>query len=80
MWHMDQTVSLVGSIRLDLFLSVLPRWMEETYHRTGDINATTEKLTDSFYAEDPDYFISPGIFEWVYLRTVPHIAKELEGQ
>jgi hypothetical protein len=54
--------------------------MEETYHRTGDINATAQKLTDSFYAEDPDYFISPGIFEWVYLRMVQHIAKELEGQ
>ncbi|NIS60367.1 MAG: MBL fold metallo-hydrolase [Proteobacteria bacterium] len=53
--------------------------MEEAYRRTGDIDGSAEELTDSFYAENPDYFISREILEGVYRQMVRHIAKELEG-
>lgn len=49
--------------------------MEETYRRTGDIDAAAHELTDSFYAENPDYFMSREIFEGVYRQMVRHIAK-----
>ncbi|MFB0507839.1 MAG: MBL fold metallo-hydrolase [Thermodesulfobacteriota bacterium] len=54
--------------------------LEEAYRRTGDIDDTAQKLTDSFYAENPEYFISREILEGVYRQMVRHIAKELEGQ
>ena len=52
--------------------------IEETYRRTGDIDAAAHELTDSFYAENPDYFISADILEGVYRQMVRHIAKGLE--
>lgn len=54
--------------------------LEETYRRTRDIDAAAHELTDSFYAENPDYFMSQEIFEGVYRQMVRHIAGGLEGQ
>ncbi len=54
--------------------------MEEAYRRAGDIDAAAQEMTDSFYAENPDYFISREILEGVYRQMVRHIARELEGQ
>ena len=54
--------------------------MEETYCRTGDIDAAAQEMTASFYAENPDYFLSREILEAVYRQMVRHIAKDLEGQ
>jgi glyoxylase-like metal-dependent hydrolase (beta-lactamase superfamily II) len=54
--------------------------MEETYRRTRDIDAAAQELTDSFYAENPDYYMSQEILEGVYRQMVRHIAGGLEGQ
>ncbi len=54
--------------------------MEETYRRTRDIDAAAHELTDSFYAENPDYYMSQEILEGVYRQMVRHIAGVLEGQ
>lgn len=54
--------------------------MEETYRRTRDIDAAAHELTDSFYAENPDYYMSQEILEGVYRQMVRHIAGGLEGQ
>jgi len=52
--------------------------IKETYRRTGNIDAAAQELTDSFCAENPDYFISGEILEGVYRQMVRHIAKGLE--
>ena len=54
--------------------------IEETYRRTGNVDATAQEMTTSFYAENPDYFLPREIFEAVYRQMVRHIAKGLEGQ
>lgn len=54
--------------------------IEETYRRTGNVDAAAQEMTASFYAENPDYFLSREIFEAVYRQMVRHIAKDLEGQ
>ncbi len=60
MWHMDQTLSLVVSIRFDVFVSVLPRWMEEAYRRGRDINAKTQNLTILFTLKIPSTLCRQG--------------------
>jgi hypothetical protein len=53
--------------------------MEEMYRRTGNIDATAQELTASFYAQNPDYLVPREIFEAVYRQMVRHIAQALEG-
>jgi glyoxylase-like metal-dependent hydrolase (beta-lactamase superfamily II) len=54
--------------------------IEETYRRTGNVDVSAQEMTASFYAENPDYFLSREIFEAVYRQMVRNIAKDLEGQ
>jgi glyoxylase-like metal-dependent hydrolase (beta-lactamase superfamily II) len=54
--------------------------MEEVYRSTREIDAAAQKLTSSFYEENPDYFLSPEIFLDVYRQMVRHIATVIEGK
>ena len=54
--------------------------IEETYRRTENVDVSAQEMTASFYAENPDYFLSREIFEAVYRQMVRHVAKTLEGQ
>ncbi len=55
-------------------------WIEEVYRSTRDIDAAAQKLTSSFYEENPDYFLSPEIFLDVHRQMVRHIAMVMEGK
>ncbi len=52
--------------------------MEEVYRSVRDIDAAAQKLTSSFYEENPDYFLSPEIFLDVHRQMVRHLAKAME--
>ncbi len=54
--------------------------MEEVYRSTQNIDAAAQKLTASFYEENPHYFLSPEIFLDVYRQMVRHIATVVEGK
>ncbi|MEI9477071.1 MAG: MBL fold metallo-hydrolase [Deltaproteobacteria bacterium] len=54
--------------------------MEETYRSTRDIDVAAKKLTTSFFAQNPDYFLSPDIFLDVYRQMLRHIANVMEGK
>jgi glyoxylase-like metal-dependent hydrolase (beta-lactamase superfamily II) len=54
--------------------------MEEAYRWTGNVEVAAQGMTTSFYAENPDYFLSPEIMEAVYRQMIRHIAKALDGQ
>jgi glyoxylase-like metal-dependent hydrolase (beta-lactamase superfamily II) len=54
--------------------------IEEVYRSTRDIDAAAQKLTSSFYEENPDYFLSPEIFLDVHRQMVRHIAMGMEGK
>jgi len=54
--------------------------MEEVYRSVREIDAAAQKLTSSFYEENPDYFLSPEIFLDVYRQTVRHLAQAMEGK
>ncbi len=52
--------------------------MEEVYRSTRDIDAAAQKLTSSFYEENPGYFLSPSIFLEVHRQMVRHLAAAME--
>ncbi len=54
--------------------------MEEVYRSVRDIDAAAQKLTSSFYEENPDYFLSPEIFLDVHRQMVRHLAKAMGGK
>ena len=54
--------------------------MEETYRSTNDIDVAAKKLTTSFFAQNPDYFLSPNILLEVYRQMVRHVAGVMEGK
>ncbi len=54
--------------------------MEEIYRSTQDIDAAAQKLTSSFYEENPGYFLSPQIFLDVHRQMVRHLATRMEGK
>lgn len=54
--------------------------VEEDYSRTRDVNTLAREITETFYAENPDYFLSPEIFEGVYRQVIKHIAGAVEGE
>jgi glyoxylase-like metal-dependent hydrolase (beta-lactamase superfamily II) len=53
--------------------------IENAYRTTGDIDKVAKAMVDSFYYENCDYFLSPGIFLEVYRQMVRHIASAMEG-
>ncbi len=54
--------------------------MEEIYRSVQDIDVAAQKLTFSFYKENPHYFLSPEIFLDVNRQMVRHLAKVIEGK
>jgi glyoxylase-like metal-dependent hydrolase (beta-lactamase superfamily II) len=54
--------------------------MEETYRRTGDIDAAAHQMAVEFCTENPDHFLPQDILEGLYRQMVRHIAKALEGK
>jgi glyoxylase-like metal-dependent hydrolase (beta-lactamase superfamily II) len=52
--------------------------IEDVYSKTKDIDATVKELIGSLYAEHPDYFLSPEIFEGVYRQMVRHIVAAVD--
>lgn len=53
--------------------------MEKVYLNTCDINQAAKEMVGLFYAENPEYFLSPEIFEGVYRQMIRHVAEALEG-
>jgi len=51
--------------------------MEEAYRRTGNVESAAQELTASFYAQNPDYFVSREIYEGVYRQMIRHVAQAL---
>jgi glyoxylase-like metal-dependent hydrolase (beta-lactamase superfamily II) len=51
--------------------------MEDMYRKEGDLDAAAKTITNSFYEQSPDYFISADILEGVFKQMVKHIAKTL---
>ena len=54
-------------------------WIEKVYLRTLDIEVASRELVSAFYKENPDYLLSPEIFEGVYRQMVRHIANTRKG-
>lgn len=52
--------------------------IEDAYLKTKDIDLAAKALTNSLYAEHPDYFLTPEVFEGVYRQMVRHIAGAME--
>ncbi|MBW1979350.1 MAG: MBL fold metallo-hydrolase [Deltaproteobacteria bacterium] len=53
--------------------------MEKVYSRTKDIGKAAKEMTETFFSENPDYFLSPEIFEGVYRQMVRHIAAAMSA-
>lgn len=54
------------------------RMIEEIYLRVKDIDAATKEVTDLFYAQNPDYFLVPEIYQGVTRQIVRYISKQLD--
>jgi len=55
----------------------LRREMEELYVETKDIEAAAKELTRRFYAQNPDYLLTPEIFQGVFRQMVRHVAAHI---
>jgi len=52
--------------------------MEDLYRScSGDIDATAKAITDHFYRQMPDYFITREILEGVFRQMIKFISKNL---
>lgn len=54
--------------------------IEEVYLRYRDVSRAAKALVEEFYRVNPDYFLSPGIYEGVYNQMVRHIVQGIEQQ
>lgn len=54
------------------------REMENALRKTGNIEAAAKALVRTALEENPDYFLSPEIFEGVYRQMVKHIANAMD--
>lgn len=54
--------------------------MEALYGRTGDAEVVVNSLADSFYSENPEYFLSREIYVGIYHQVLRHIAEAMEGK
>jgi 2-aminobenzoylacetyl-CoA thioesterase len=50
-------------------------YVEEVYSRTRDVNAAASEITEAFFAENPNYFLSKEILEGVNRQILKHIAQ-----
>jgi len=66
--YISRTIELAGERRVA---------MEEAYRRTGNVESAALELTASFYAQNPDYFVSQEIYEGVYRQMIRHVAQAL---
>lgn len=66
--YVDLSIEAARKMRAD---------MEEVYRKEGDLDTAAKTITNSFYEESPDYFISADILEGVFKQMVKHIAKTL---
>jgi glyoxylase-like metal-dependent hydrolase (beta-lactamase superfamily II) len=55
----------------------LRREMEELYLETKHIEAAAKELTRRFYAQNPDYLLTPEIFQGVFGQMVRHVAAHI---
>jgi 2-aminobenzoylacetyl-CoA thioesterase len=53
--------------------------MEKAYLRTRDVKVAAKEAIRLFYAENPDYIVTPEILQRVYEQMFRHIAADLEG-
>lgn len=51
--------------------------MEELYSKTKDIEVAARELTRRFYAQNPDYLLTPEIFQGVFRQMVRHVAGQM---
>ncbi len=54
--------------------------LEEAYIQTKDIDKAAQKVIDSFYYENPSYFLSKEIYLDVHRQMIRHIASVIEGK
>jgi glyoxylase-like metal-dependent hydrolase (beta-lactamase superfamily II) len=53
--------------------------MEKAYLRTRDVKVAAKEAIRLFYAENPDYIVTPEILQRVYEQMFKQIAHDLEG-
>jgi len=51
--------------------------MEEAFRRTLDVEEAAKELTEKFYEENPDYLLTPEIFQGVFRQMVRHVASQM---
>lgn len=51
--------------------------MEELYLQTRDIEEAARELTRRFYGQNPDYLLTPEIFQGVFRQMVRHVAGQM---
>jgi glyoxylase-like metal-dependent hydrolase (beta-lactamase superfamily II) len=66
--YVDATIKEAGRFRAQ---------MEELYRTHGDVDGAAKAVTEEFYAQSPDYFISADILEGVFKQMVKHVAKTM---
>jgi glyoxylase-like metal-dependent hydrolase (beta-lactamase superfamily II) len=70
-----------GFIRRGIELAArLRSRIEEVYLQYRDVSKAAKTLVEEFYRVNPDYFLSPSIYEGVYGQMVRHIAQGIEQQ
>jgi len=53
--------------------------LEKAYLQTKDIDKAAQKVVDSFYRENPSYFLSSEIYFDVHRQMIRHIASVIDG-
>jgi len=56
------------------------RLLEESYHRTGNVEKSTEEITQVFLGEAPEGFLPPEVLKLVAGQMVRYIAKTMEAK
>lgn len=51
--------------------------MEELYLQTKDVDEAARELTRRFYSQNPDYLLTPEIFQGVFRQMVRHVAGQI---
>ncbi len=54
--------------------------LEEAYLQTRDIDKAAQKVVNSFYYDNPSYFLSREIYLDVHRQMIRHIASVIDGK
>jgi len=54
--------------------------LEESYRRSGDVNKSTEEITEMFIKEAPDYFLPREVVGMVVGMMVKNIARAIDSR